>query len=232
MSQAVIVLQGRMASQRLPGKALAAVGARSILAHCLARLRIGRAAPVVLATTERPEDDALAAVAALYGVAVFRGPDADVLSRMLLAARSVGARYLIRATADNPAVDVGGPERLLAELIFSGVDYVGEHDLPYGAAVEAVTVEALAEAATLATGADDREHVTTYIKREAGRFRTVMVPAPVKLRRPDVRVTIDTRSDLRYMKQVAARLGHWKHEPELVDIIAAADAASMERQCA
>lgn len=232
MSQAVIVLQARTASQRLPGKALAPIGARSIVAHCLARLRIGRAAPVILATTTNAEDDGLAALARTYGVSVFRGSEHDVLSRMLLAARSVGARYLVRATADNPAVDIGGPERLLAELLFSQADYVIEDGLPYGAAVEALTVDALGRSAALATDAFDREHVTTFVRRERARFKVSSIPAPSGVRRPDVRLTVDTRSDLRFMRQVASRIGHWKDEPGLRQIIDAADTVSIQQQCA
>ena len=95
MSEAVIILQARMASTRLPRKATASIGARSLIGHCLARLRISGAAPVLLATTANPEDDVLVATAAKYGVAAFRGPTDDVLGRYLLAAESVGARFVL-----------------------------------------------------------------------------------------------------------------------------------------
>ncbi len=138
MSQAVIILQARMASTRLPGKALASIGARTLIGHCLARLRIGGAAPVVLATTTNQEDDVLVATAAKYGVASFRGPADDVLDA-LRACRAVGGRrsYVVRATGDNPAVDIGGPGRVLAALRSTHADHVIEDGLPYGAAVEA-----------------------------------------------------------------------------------------------
>ena len=126
------------------GQGVASIGARSLLAHCLARLQIGGAAPVLLATTTHAEDDVLAATAARYGVPVFRGPADDVLSRYLLAARSVGARFVIRATADNPAIDIDGPARVLAMLRSSTADHVIETGLPYGAAVEGVTRRCIA----------------------------------------------------------------------------------------
>ena len=52
----------------------------------------------------------------------------------------MGARYVVRATADNPAIDIDGPERVLQQLRASGADYVVEAGLPYGACVEAVTL--------------------------------------------------------------------------------------------
>jgi spore coat polysaccharide biosynthesis protein SpsF len=231
MSQAVIILQARMASSRLPGKVLEPIGARTLLAHCLARLRVGSAAPVMLATTTKPEDDCLVAEAAKYCVPVFRGPAEDVLQRYVLAARSVGARYVVRATGDNPVVDIGGPERLLRLLRTSGADHVIEDGLPYGAAVEAMTVDALNRAEICATEPFDREHVTPLIRRDLARFTPVVVDAPAHLRRPEVRLTVDTEHDLAFMRQLASHMGNWSGVPELSQVLRVMD-TSLEIRCA
>lgn len=232
MSQAVIILQARMASTRLPGKALASIGARSLVGHCFARLRIGGAAPVLLATTAKQEDDVLVASAAKYGIPAFRGPEDDVLSRFVLAARSVGARYVVRATGDNPAVDIGGPARVLAALRETNADHVVEDDLPYGGAVEGVTVDALMRASELATDAADREHVTPLIRRDGDRFTALRIAAPMNLRRPDVRVTVDTAGDLSFMRDVAAQINNWTFEPELRRIVSVAASIARGARCA
>jgi|KBSSwiStaDraftv2_1062776.scaffolds.fasta_scaffold28367_3 spore coat polysaccharide biosynthesis protein SpsF len=232
MSRAVIILQARMASARLPGKALASIGSRTLVAHCFARLRIGGAAPVLLATTAKQEDDVLVASAAKYGIPSFRGPEDDVLSRFVLAARSVGASYVVRATGDNPAVDIGGPARVLAALRETNADHVIEDDLPYGGAVEGVTIDALMRASELATDAADREHVTPLIRRDRDRFTALRLAAPAHLRRPDVRVTVDTADDLSFMRDVAAHLNHWSSEPELRRIVSVAASLARGARCA
>ncbi len=232
MSEAVIILQARMGSKRLPGKVLAPIGARSLLGHCLARLRIGGVAPLLLATTTHAEDDVLAATAARYGVPVFRGPADDVLGRYVLAARSVGARFVIRATADNPAIDIDGPARVLAMLRSSTADYVIEEGLPHGAAVEGVTVDALLRASRHATDPADREHVTPLIRRERRYFSAITMPAPEPLLRRGVRLTVDTDDDLSFMRAIAARLNNWSGEPELRAILGVADAVSIGPRCA
>ena len=228
MSDAIVILQARMASRRLPGKALARLGTRSVLAHCLERLRVGAAAPVMLATTSHPEDDLLEAEAAGMGVPVFRGSDCDVLGRFVAAAGSVGAGLIVRATADNPAVDLDAPSRVLSVIRSSGADHVSERGLPYGAAVEAVSFDALCRAEREARMPDDREHVTTLIRRDVARFRPVEVDAPPELRRSDLRLTIDTDQDLQFMRRLFERLGHVAYEPALAAFIAAADALAME----
>lgn len=232
MSRAVIILQARMASTRLPGKALASIGARTLVGHCFARLRISGAAPVLLATTANQEDDVLVASAAKYGIPSFRGPEDDVLSRFVLAAQSVGARYVVRATGDNPAVDIGGPGRVLAALRATNADHVIEDDLPCGGAVEGVTVDALIRASALATDTADREHVTPLIRRDRDRFTALRMAAPASLRRPDVRVTVDTADDLSFMRDIAAHINNWSAEPELRRIVSVAASLVREARCA
>ena len=220
---AAVVLQARMASRRLPGKALAVVAGRTILTHCLRRLQAGSSVPVVLATTSRAEDDDLADEAARLGVRTFRGPSDDVLARFVRVARLLEVDYVVRATADNPAVDIDAPRRVL-ELIASGdIDHATETELPYGAAVEAVTVDALVRASEMAVDAADREHVTTLIRRDNVRFHAVDCRAPLALRRPELRLTVDTADDLEHMRRLMALAGGALDDPSLEAIIAAAD---------
>jgi spore coat polysaccharide biosynthesis protein SpsF (cytidylyltransferase family) len=206
-TRAGIILQARAGSSRLPGKALATIGTQTILEHCLRRLMFAGVAPVVLATTRRPEDDALESVARALGAGVFRGDATDVLSRYVNAADAFGFDTLIRATGDNPGVDIQAPGRLLAVMRASQADYAAEDGLPYGAAVEAVTREALARAGHQSYHAEDREHVTTYVRRNTQIFHVQSVPAPAPLRRPDVRLTVDTVADLEHVRELFARAG-------------------------
>ena len=232
MSQAVIILQARMGSKRLPGKSLAQIGARRLVSHCLARLLVGSAAQVMLATSTNSEDDALEDAATAYCVPVFRGPADDVLERYALAARSVNARYVVRATADNPLTDIEGPERLLRALRETGADYVIEEELPYGGAVEAMTADALYRAAVMATDPSDREHVTPLIRRDHERFASLAIKAPAAIRRPDIRVTVDTLEDLQFMRSLSARMNNWVAVPELAQAISLMDASRVESKVA
>lgn len=204
MARPGIILQARFASTRLRGKALETIGQRTILEHCLRRLMAGRDAAVVLATSFNPEDDALDAVAETVGVPVFRGAPEDVLSRFVSAAFQFRLDPIIRATADNPAVDMDAPWRVLRAMQESGADYVSEEGLPIGAGVEGVTFAALRRAARSAGRSHDREHVTTYIKSQSQSFRVVARQAPQALHRPDLRLTVDTADDLRQLRLLFA----------------------------
>jgi len=103
---------------------------------------------------------------------------------------------------------------------------------PYGGAVEGVTIDALMRASELATDAADREHVTPLIRRDRDRFTALRLAAPAHLRRPDVRVTVDTADDLPFMRDVAAHLNHWSSEPELRRIVSVAASLARGARCA
>jgi spore coat polysaccharide biosynthesis protein SpsF len=221
---ALIVLQARMGSSRLPGKVLAPIGSRSVLAQCIERLVAARVGEVLVATTTRPEDEAVVAEARAAGVDVMRGPVDDVLARFVAALDGWTGPYVVRATADNPLVDIDCAARLL-RLLDGGADYAIEEGLPVGAAVEAMRVDVLKEADSLATTAYAREHVTPFIRQATDRFAVRSAPAPFELRRPSLRLTVDTRHDLQFVRSLVEQAGDAALVP-LGQVIALADRSS------
>lgn len=219
-TRAGIILQARYASTRLPGKAIETVGGRTILEQCLRRLISAGVARVVLATTRGPEDDVLEVIGRGIGVPVFRGDTDDVLGRFAEAATVFGLDPVLRATADNPAVDVQAPGRVLASLTSTRADYVREVGLPMGAGVEGMTAEALRQAATLATDPYDREHVTPFMRSRRDLFTAAEIAAPVPLVRPSLRITVDTFDDLQWLRELYFRTG--SDSPSLAQLLAAA----------
>jgi spore coat polysaccharide biosynthesis protein SpsF (cytidylyltransferase family) len=222
-SQALIVLQARFGSSRLRGKALRRLCGETLLARCLQRLLASGVGPVLLATTRRREDDALVREAARFGVTSLRGPSDDVLGRFALAVDLVRPEYVIRATGDNPAVDVEAPARVLGALESRPLDYAVEDGLPYGAAVEGVRAAALLDAAARTSDPYDREHVTPFLRRPGAGYRVQVTEAPTAVRRPDLRFTVDTLEDFAWMERVFTRAGAQAPVLPLADIIRAAD---------
>jgi spore coat polysaccharide biosynthesis protein SpsF (cytidylyltransferase family) len=221
MTRTAIILQARMGSRRLPGKSLASIGNRTVLAHAVIRLQASEL-PVIVATTTGAEDDAIEAEARRHGALVFRGDRDDVIGRYIAAARTFEIDTIVRATGDNPLVDGDGPRRVVELLRNVRADHVVECGLPVGAAVEAVGLAALERARTLLSDPYDREHVTSLVRRDA-RFQSLRAMAPRHLRRPGLRLTVDTAEDLDFVQRV---LGTFDESavPPLADVIQAADA--------
>ncbi len=228
----VVVLQARMNSARLPNKSTALIKGEPLVAICLRRLLASDVGPVVLATTVGSDDDCLVEMAAGLGVEAVRGSRGDVLSRFQQVVRATGATFIVRATGDNPAIDIDAARRALDTLERWGADCCCERGLPYGTVVEAIRATALIDSAARATTAADREHVTTYVRREVGRYRVAAPDAPSPVRRPDLRLSVDTPDDLAFMRSLAEALPTPLASTPLPTIIAAVDRLQGQEQIA
>lgn len=215
MSTVVAVIQARMGSVRLPGKVLIEFGTSTLLEHLLERVSGSRLVnQFIVATTERPEDDAIVAVAEKCGVVCVRGADADVLDRFETVARRTEPDVVVRLTADNPLVtaafiDECVGEFLQAEPPLDYLDTMTSGTYPYGLSVEVVRRSALRQAWTEAADPSEREHVTSFLRRHPERFRSLA-------RRndrndSDLRWTVDTFEDLNRLTALAASLGPRLH---------------------
>src|ERR1700759_4466636 len=102
MTKIVGVVLVRMGSTRLLGKALIDICGRPLLGHLLDRLALCKALDeVVVATSEKAENDVIASYCASRGANVFRGNEDDVLGRLLAALRARGANIGVLAFGDQ-----------------------------------------------------------------------------------------------------------------------------------
>jgi len=200
-------LQARMGSTRLPGKVLMRIQGKSILERAIARLR---AAPdvdeVAVLTTCLHEDDCIVDEAQRLKALVYRGPGQDVLRRFQEASEKFKPGIIIRATADNPLIDISSVGRIVLALRSGHLDYCMEVDLPYGAATEVCTAPALAKTQEMARDPRYREHVTLHIKEHPDDFCISYLRAPDFLRFPQVRITVDTPEDLAFMERLISHV--------------------------
>lgn len=203
------IVQARMSSSRLPGKVAADVCGRPMLALQLSRLaRCRRIDRLVMATSVEPEDDTVVRIADAAGVAVHRGPLADVLARFAGAAEAFGpANHIVRLTADCPLADPAIIDACIDLHLRLGTDYTSNaiaRTYPDGLDVEVMTAATLAAAAAEAQEPADREHVTRFIYRCPARFRMGVLAQETD--RSADRWTVDTPEDLAMVRAVVAGL--------------------------
>jgi spore coat polysaccharide biosynthesis protein SpsF len=189
-----LILQARLDSTRLPGKALLPLGEKPLISRVMEALKGVDADTHILAC---PEDcrDAFKPLSDAEGFLLTTGPKEDVLGRYCIALRSCRADWVIRATGDNPFVFADAASALLREGRSLGADYSGYAGLPYGAGVEVLRAEALLLAGEEALAEDEREHVCPYLYRHGERFRLHRPLAPPAWRGPELRLTVDTAAD-------------------------------------
>lgn len=217
MSDIGVFLQVRLASRRLPGKALLPLADRPVIAHAMRALSSLPAARFVL-VTDPDSAPRLESVAAEYGYAVFAGEPQDVLKRFCDAADAFGVETIVRATGDNPLVSAGAAREALQLSTVTDADYGGILGTPYGTGVEVIRSAALDDLNRRTENRYEREHVAPGLYRNPERYRIVTRPAGAALRHPDFRVTLDTPEDYESLQAVFAQLyrGTPIELPELV----------------
>jgi len=223
----VAVLEARMGSSRLPGKSMRSLAGAPLVQRVLERLRRARTLDgIVLATSERPENDVLAAHVEKMGIPVFRGSEDDVLSRILGAAHAQNASIHVQCWGDNPFLDPGEVDRVVRALEESDLDLVGngfgkDRTLPYGLDIIAMRIEALERADRETKGnAYHREHGSTYLYETPGAFKISRLPTPRDIAYPELIVSINTDADFRFMEAIYEALLPKKADFDIRDVIA------------
>src|SRR5207245_2630068 len=194
------IVQARMGSTRLPGKTLADVAGKPMLARLVERARrIPGVERVIIATTEKPADEAILRFAADHDLPAYAGSEEDVLDRFYQAARRFGVSVVVRVTPDCPLLDPAVAGLVLRRFLDAAgeLDYASNTQpptFPDGQDTEVFSAAALARAWREARLPSEREHVTPYIWKHPDRFRLANVRHAADLAR--MRWTVDEAAEL------------------------------------
>jgi spore coat polysaccharide biosynthesis protein SpsF len=196
-------ITARLKSERLPRKALKPLGGRPMIAHLVDRLRrVEGVDRIVLCTSWLPEDEPLARFAQAEGIGVYRGEPVDVLARLAAAARSFGVEQVLSCTADNPLTDPRAMGDLLRFHLREGLDYSRSKGLPLGAFGYAVSAAALQRVCAIKQGTDTEIWGGYFTAPEAGFRWGTLAFDEVGRNWPELRVTVDTPEDFRFVERV------------------------------
>ncbi|WP_251128071.1 glycosyltransferase family protein [Exiguobacterium sp. s48] len=220
----VAIIQARMGSTRLPGKVLMKLQNRTVLDHVITRVKQAKLIDeIIVATTTLSEDDALSEEAKRYGVRVYRGSSANVLSRYYEAAREAKADVVIRITSDCPLIDPFIIDHVIQQyhdttnhLVTNVGTKPSERTFPRGLDVEVFSFESLFAAYHHATKDYEQEHVTPLIYEQ---HQHKVSCYDNETNYSQHRWTLDTPEDLKLISEIYSRLYKGQHDFYLEDII-------------
>jgi spore coat polysaccharide biosynthesis protein SpsF len=221
------LVQARMNSSRLPGKALLPLRGIPILEHVVRRVSSAQAVSrVVVATSIERTDDPIVDWCERAGFDCARGSLDDVLTRMVGIAEHLNALAFARVSGDSPLIDPQLVDRAIA-LFYADddpdlVSNVWPRTFPTGQSVEVVRVQA---ARSLIETSDplEREHVTAGFYRRSEYYRIVSFTSgwPSDSRS----MSVDTLEDYERMNSLTAA---WEHVPsDWREIMALGDAREL-----
>jgi spore coat polysaccharide biosynthesis protein SpsF (cytidylyltransferase family) len=229
ITNVTIVIQARSGSKRFPQKCMAEVAGKPLLRHVIDSCKgaadylnrnVTRNKIMVTVTLAIPEGDTVVG-AFRQCVAVVEGSAQDVLARYKLAADRFQPDYIVRITGDCPLV----PQPLICNAIKTAVmnkyDYLSNVDTrvrsaPDGWDCEVFSRNLLNFTHENATDADDREHVTTFMRRCPPSWATSgHLASWFGLALGGLKLSIDTPDDLERVRPLierAAELNALSHE--------------------
>jgi spore coat polysaccharide biosynthesis protein SpsF len=226
----------RLASERLPGKALMTISGRSVVAHLLDRVcacrHIENARDIVVCTTTAASDDPLADAVEAYGCSVFRGDIDDIIRRFADAMAAHKLSAVVQVDGDDPLsateyMDLT-MDRLLAE---PDLDIVTSEGLPLGCNVKSFTRKAMDKvAAAYQTRQNDTGFIYFFTKSGLTKHVTIQPTSPTH-RHDTARLTLDYPVDLEFFTRIFEALyrpgeifglpetvAFLRDNPELIDI--------------
>jgi spore coat polysaccharide biosynthesis protein SpsF len=206
----VAIIQARMSSTRLPGKVLMDLEGETVMARVVNRVRrCHEINEVLIATTDRPADDAIVAECRKLSAAVSRGDEKDVLDRYFRAAQLSKAEVIVRITSDCPLIDPEITSKTINAFLEAHPDYASnslERTYPRGLDTEVFSFDVLAKCWREAAKPYEREHVTPYIYEHPEKFRLLSIKNDQDY--SGHRWTVDTPEDLEFVRAVYARLAN------------------------
>lgn len=216
----VAVLACRVQSERLYGKPLQLVGEKTILEHLIDQLKtVKRLDGIVLAISEGEENTPFIRIAEKLGLGYVVGDEIDVLGRLIKAGDKANADIILRATTECLYIYTKNIDEMINHHINTNADLTVCENLPEGAYVEIMSLNALEKSHDLGEERHKSELCTLYIFEHPEMFRIEKLIPPEKLRRPDIRITVDYPEDLIVVREIYGALSKPNKLIEVEEII-------------
>lgn len=219
-----VIIPIRLASERLPNKAIMEICGKPIVCHLLDRAYqssfIRSKKQVVVCTTENIEDDQLVKIVEDYGASVFRGSTNDIIKRFYDAIMWYSFDAVIQIDGDDPLCDPQYMDITMQNLIDDPtLDIVTCQDLPLGIGSKSFTKEAMIKVyQSYKTTSNDTGFIYYFTKTNICKNKIIK---PIKEEHilHSARLTLDYPEDFTLFKNIFERLYDEKTIFTLDDIL-------------
>jgi spore coat polysaccharide biosynthesis protein SpsF (cytidylyltransferase family) len=182
---------------------------RPVLYHVIRRVQWAkRVSKIIVATTKKNEDRVLKKITNACSVSIFSGSSEDVLDRFYQTAKSFDLSNIVRITADSPVIDPDIIDSTIDKFCTDVYDYVSNcltRTFPEGLSVEVFTFEALEKCWQESAWMSEREHVTPYIWKNPGVFKSAEL-LNNEGNQGHIRLTVDYPNDLKLIRKIYRNL--------------------------
>lgn len=211
----IAIIQARMGSSRLPGKALKELIGEPMLVHIHNRVRQSTLVnDIIIATTESEKDNTIVELCRDRKWLFYQGSENDVLDRYYQTAKVFNADIIVRITSDCPIIDASIIDTILLKYFEPPQfpDYASNvypvRTFPQGLDTEVFSFQTLERIWKEDNNPVLREHVTQYIIKNPNKFTITCIMNPTDLSYH--RWTVDTIEDFSLINAIYEHFGHDK----------------------
>ncbi|MBJ13559.1 MAG: hypothetical protein CMG62_10880 [Candidatus Marinimicrobia bacterium] len=195
----------RTNSSRLPNKALKEIGGEESILHLLKRLEVSKEKSfldkIVVCTSISNSDDELANLIEKKGYQVYRGPEENVLSRMMLALEdNPEFDIILRITGDDILIDPEYLDKTVQQFLTTNSDYTDAKNLPSGTEVEVFSRDLLFFINNHFFDTSGTEYLTNYFEAIKEHFRYSSLETEESFEK--IRLTLDTEEDFEVLSNL------------------------------
>lgn len=215
---ALVIIQARMDSTRLPGKVMMKIRGKPLLYYVINQIRGSCFKPnIIVATTNLSNDDIIASFSESQNVEIFRGSENDVLDRFYQCTKKFNGNTIVRICADSPFIDYNLIDECFTKFEESNIDYLSntiikhgetwkedQNGYPLGTAVEVFSFRTLEKAWDESINKFEREHVTEYITKHPEKFRLGFISNSEDL--SSYRIVVDFQKDFDLTQKIIGGL--------------------------
>ena len=227
------IIQARMGSTRLPGKAMLDVeNDKTVLYFVIKQLQKSKLLDkIIVATTTNEEDNQIVNYSNTLGIDCFRGSSKNVLDRYYQCAKKYSLSTIVRVPSDKPLIDPEIVDNVVTIFKKKSYDYVTNFlpnpTFPSGTEVEVFSMNGLDRVWKKAKLPSEREHVTNYFSNHEDEFKITHIENSKNL--SHLRWAVDRIDDLELVRLIVSKIKKrpilmkdivslFNKEPELVKI--------------
>ena len=227
------IIQARMGSTRLPGKAMLYVeNDKTVLYFVIKQLQNCKLIDkIIVATTTLEDDNKIADFSKDLGIDCFRGSSNNVLDRYYQCAKKYSVLTIVRVPSDKPLIDPEIVDNVVSVFRNNSYDYItnflSNPTFPSGTEVEIFSINALKKVWEKAKLPSEKEHVTPYFVNHEDEFKITHIENSENI--SHLRWAVDKMEDLKLVRKIVSKikkrpiitkdiLDLFAKEPELVEI--------------
>jgi len=221
------IIPVRMASERLPKKALLNLIDQPLIYHLLDRVFASKyitdKKQIVVCTTKEKTDDELVTTIENYGASIFRGETNDILKRFYDAINQYDFDYVIQIDGDDITSEPTYMDLTMDKLLGSkDIDVVSVQGLPLGVATKSFSRQAIQKVIDVYTSKENDTGFASYLTNDNICNNAIINPISDLDKCQDLRLTLDYQEDFDLFEAIFKELyvpGKVFHIADIVNLV-------------